>query len=79
MGWIGWIVGSRQGRLVAGVLLVGLLLLAAIQYIRSAERDKIETENLQKQIEIRRNIDDAVINSPNSVNDAIEFLRERQQ
>jgi predicted acylesterase/phospholipase RssA len=79
MGWIGWIVGSRQGRLVAGVLLVGLLSLAAIQYIRSAERDKIETENLQKQIEIRRNIDDAVINSPNSVDDAIEFLRERQQ
>lgn len=79
MGWIGWIVGSRQGRLVAGVLLVGLLSLAAIQYIRSAERDKIETENLQKQIEIRRNIDDAVINSPNSVDDAIEFLRGRQQ
>jgi hypothetical protein len=79
MGWIGWIVGSRQGRLVAGVLLVGLLSLAAIQYIRSAERGKIETENLQKQIEIRRNIDDAVINSPNSVDDAIEFLRERQQ
>lgn len=64
---------------MAGVLLVGLLSLAAIQYIRSAERDKIETENLQKQIEIRRNIDDAVINSPNSVDDAIEFLRGRQQ
>lgn len=64
---------------MAGVLLVGLLSLAAIQYIRSAERDKIETENLQKQIEIRRNIDDAVINSPTSVDDAIEFLRGRQQ
>lgn len=74
----GWIVGSRLGRLVAGVLLVGILLFTAIQYIRSDERDRIEIEQLRKDQETRERIDNAINDSPDNVDDAIEFLRDRQ-
>lgn len=78
MGVIGWIVGSRLGRLVGIVFLVGLLSTGAILYIQSAERDKVETEQLKEQIETRDRVDEAIKRSPNSLDGIAEFLRDRQ-
>lgn len=79
MGVLSWIVGSSLGRLVATVFLAGLILFATIQYIRWDERDKLQKDQLQQQIETRKRVDDAVRNSPSDVDDAIEFLRDRQR
>lgn len=79
MGVLSWIVGSSLGRLVATVSLVGLILFGTIQYIRWDERDKLQKDQLQQQIETRKRVDDAVRNSPSDVDDAIEFLRDRQR
>lgn len=78
MGIIGWIVGSPLGRLVGVVLLVGLLSIGAILYIQSAERDKINVEKLQQEIETRDRVDEAIKRSPNSLDGIAEFLRDRQ-
>lgn len=78
MGIIGWIVGSPLGRLVGVVFLVGLLSIGAILYIQSAERDKINVEKLQQEIETRDRVDEAIKRSPNSLDGISEFLRDRQ-
>lgn len=79
MGFLSWIVGSSLGRLVATVFLAGLILFATTQYIRWDEKDKLQRDQLQQQIETRKRVDDAVRNSPSDVDDAIEFLRDRQR
>lgn len=75
---LGWIVGSPLGRLVAVVFLAGLLSIGVIQYIRLDERDKVKQEQLQNQVETRKRVDNAVRNSPDVVDDALEFLLDRQ-
>lgn len=79
MGFLSWIVGSSLGRLVATVFLAGLILFGTTQYIRLDEKDKLQRDQLQQQIETRKRVDDAVRNSPSDVDDAIEFLRDRQR
>ena len=79
MGVLSWIVGSSLGRLVGTVFLAGMILFGTIQCIRWDERGKLQRDQLQQQIETRKRVDDAVRNSPSDVDDAIEFLRDRQR
>lgn len=75
---LGWIVGSPLNRLAVFVLVVGLLSIGAIQYIRWDERDKVNQQRLEDQVETRKRVDDAVRNSPDAVGDALDFLLDRQ-
>jgi len=71
-------VGSKTGILLAIVLAVILILFTMIQYIQSAEEDKIIKEIQVKQIEKRKTIDEAVRTSPPDVTDSLQYLGNRK-
>jgi len=71
-------VGSKTGILLAIVLAVILILFTMIQYIQSAEEDKIIKEIQVKQIEKRKTIDEAVWTSPPDVTDSLQYLGNRK-
>jgi len=71
-------VGSKTGILLAIVLAVILILFTMIQYIQSAEEDKIIKEIQVKQIEKRKTIDEAVRTSPPDVTDSLQYLGDRK-
>ena len=81
--WIvSMIVGSRTGRIVAGVLAVILILSGMITLwergIRNQVLQEVETQNLQREVETRKRVDEAVRDSPRDFDRAVEFLRQRQ-
>ena len=68
---IKWLIGS-------GIALVlTLSVVFGIRYIQGAEESKITTEIQEKQIERRKKIDEAVRNSPDTVDDSLQYLRDR--
>lgn len=70
---------GRKLTLVAVIALaVGLTSFFTIQYIQSAEEGKVSQEILNQQIEKRKEIDEAVSNSPVDANDGLQYLRDRQ-
>lgn len=76
------LVGSRVGRTVGIVLVVGLTLFTMIQWYQREAREElkkdIELEQLNTERETRERIDEAVrpIRNPN-VDDSLRYLRER--
>lgn len=75
MTWILTLAGSKVGRIVALVLAVGLISFTTIRYIQSTEREKIELELRENELDTRESIDDAVRNSPTDPDAALEWLR----
>lgn len=75
------IVGSKIGRTVALVLAAGLISLLTIQYIRWDEREKVlnevQKEDLENYKDTRERIDDASNSIFDSVDDALDWLRNR--
>lgn len=63
---------------VATVLAVILLVLWMIHFIQDTGRTELRLETLQEQIEVRRQIDDAISTAPRDVESALELLRRRQ-
>ena len=80
--WLRVIVGSRTGRTVALVLGAILILFGMITLwergIRNQVLQEVETQNLQREVETRKRVDEAVRNSPRDFDRAVEFLRQRQ-
>ena len=76
------IVGSRRGRIVVGALGAILILFGMITLwergIRNQVLQEVETQNLQREVETRKRVDEAVRNSPRDFDRAVEFLRQRQ-
>ena len=68
---IKWLIGSG----IALVLILSVVF--GIRYIQGAEESKITTEIQEKQIERRKKIDEAVRNSPDTVDDSLQYLRDR--
>jgi len=76
------LVGSKVGRTVVSVLVVGLILFTTIQWYQREAREElkkdIELEQLNTERETRERIDKAVRPSRNpSVDDSLQYLRER--
>ena len=71
-------VGSKTGILSVIVLGAILILFLMIQYIQSAEEDKVIKEIQVKQIEKRKTIDEAVRSSPPDVTDSLQYLGDRK-
>jgi len=76
------LVGSRLGRIVASVLVVGLILFTTIQWYQREAREElkkdIELEQLNTERETRERIDEAVRPSRNTdVDDSLRYLRDR--
>lgn len=75
------IVGSKIRRTVALVLAAGLISLLTIQYIRWDEREKVlnevQKEDLENYKDTRERIDDASNSIFDSVDDALDWLRNR--
>ena len=80
--WLRLIVGSKTGRTVALVLGATLILFGMITLwergIRNQVLQEVETQNLQREVETRKRVDEAVRNSPRDFDRAVEFLRQRQ-
>ena len=81
--WIvSMIVGSRTGRIVAGVLAAILILSGMITLwergIRNQVLQEVETQNLQREVETRKRVDEAVRGSPRNFDRAVDFLHQRQ-
>ena len=68
---IKWLIGSG----IALMLILSVVF--GIRYIQGAEESKITTEIQEKQIERRKKIDEAVRNSPDNVDDSLQYLRDR--
>ena len=68
---IKWLIGGS----IALVLILSVVF--GIRYIQGAEESKITTEIQEKQIERRKKIDEAVRNSPDTVDDSLQYLRDR--
>jgi len=66
-----WLIGSG----IALVLILSVVF--GVRYIQGAEESKITTEIQEKQIERRKKIDEAVRNSPDTVDDSLQYLRDR--
>jgi len=66
-----WLIGGS----IALVLILSVVF--GIRYIQGAEESKITTEIQEKQIERRKKIDEAVRNSPDTVDDSLQYLRDR--
>ena len=63
----------------AGTVLVAILLgWWLIHFIQDTGKTELKLENLQEQIEVRRQIDDAIRTAPRDVESALELLRRRQ-
>ena len=80
--WLRVIVGSRKGRIVAGVLAAILILSGMITLwergIRNQVLQEVETQNLQREVETRKRVDEAVRDSPRDFDRAVDFLHQRQ-
>ena len=80
--WLQVIVGSRTGRIVAGVSAAILILSGMITLwergIRNQVLQEVETQNLQREVETRKRVDEAVRDSPRDFDHAVDFLRQRQ-
>ena len=72
------LAGSKTGRIVAVVLAAGLISYFTIQYIQSREEDRNIIELQGQQIEKRKKIDKAIRDDPGTVDDSLQYLRERQ-
>jgi len=66
-----WLIGGS----IALVLILSVVF--GIRYIQGAEESKVTTEIQEKQIERRKKIDEAVRNSPDTVDDSLQYLRDR--
>lgn len=75
------LVGSKMGLIVVGVLVVGLISFAAIQYIQGRAEDKITIEILKEQNKKRKAIKDAVKDGtpadPGDATGSLQYLRDR--
>jgi len=71
-------VGSKWMLPVVLVLAVGLISFSLIQYGKNTQEQENLNQQLQDNIETRERIDDAIRNSPDDPNAALEFLRDRQ-
>lgn len=75
-------VGSKTFRIAALVLGAILISFATIglweRGIRNQVLQEVETQNLNKEIETRDRVDEAVRNSPREFDDAVRLLMERQ-
>jgi len=76
------LVGSKVGRIVASVLVAGLILFTMIQWYQREAREElkkdIRLEQLNTERETRERIDEAVRPSRNpNVDDSLRYLRER--
>jgi hypothetical protein len=72
------IVGYRVVTAVVGALAAGMTVFFLIRFIQDTGRTEQRLENLQDQIELREQIDNAISNTPTSVDSAIELLQQRQ-
>ena len=76
------LVGSKKVRIVVLVLGAILILFGMITLwergIRNQVLQEVETQNLQREVETRKRVDEAVRNSPRDFDRAVEFLRQRQ-
>lgn len=76
------IAGNKLIVIAACVLVVGLISAYAIQFIRSAEKDKITIELQDHTNEKRKVIRDAIKtprgSTGNDASDSLQYLRERQ-
>lgn len=77
---VGWVLNNRKTTGIVVTALVAILTLyATIQYIQSAERDKITVEIQEETNEKREKIREAVRPNPRStVADELRYLRDRQ-
>jgi len=71
-------VSQKLMFLVGGVFLAGLIGWGVIHFIQDTGRTEEKLENLQDQLEIREQIDEAITDAPTGVDDAIELLQRRQ-
>ena len=72
------LVGSKMGRIVLVALAAGLISFFTIRYIQEQERDKNTIEIQGNQIEKRKKIDKAIRDTDGTVDDSLQYLRERQ-
>lgn len=63
---------------VATALVATLLGWWLIHYIQDTGKTELKLENLQEQIEVRREIDAAIRTAPRDVESSLELLRRRQ-
>lgn len=64
--------------IAAIVLVVGLSIWGALRYVQQAEENKRLLEVIQGEQDTRERVKDAIKDSPDNRNDAIEFLLKRQ-
>lgn len=72
------VVGSRTGKAAGIALAVGLTLFFTIQYIRSAEEDRIKLKLIEQEVATEEEINDAINNSPSDPDSILEWLRKRK-
>ena len=77
MGWLLAIVGSRVGRLVAGVLAVGGMILAIFSSGKRSERQNQRVRDLEDYKETKERIDEVDASADRDA--AIERLRDNDQ
>ena len=77
------VVGSKLGRTVAIVLAAGLILFGTIQYIKTAERERVlnevQKEDLENYKDTRERIDETKDDSIGIIDNALDFLRRRTE
>lgn len=71
-------VSQRLMLLVGGVLLVGTIAWLLIHFIQDTGKTQEKLENLQDQLEVREQIDEAIGDAPTDVDAAIQLLEQRQ-
>lgn len=71
--------GKNLVILVVAALAVGSIIFGMVQYIQSAERDKVIIELQEKQKERRRKVDEAIRTAPTTVDDSLQYLNGRQR
>ena len=76
------VVGSKLGRIVALVLVAGLISFATIQLWERGIRNQVlqeqRIEQLERQQQTRDRIDEGIRNTPSNIDDIREWLRNRQ-
>ena len=76
------IVGSKAGRIVALVLVAGLISFATIQWHQNTIRNQVlqeqRIEQFQRQQQTRDRVDEGIRNTPGNIDDIREWLRNRQ-
>lgn len=70
-------VGSKTGLVIVTALVVGLISFSMIQYIQRAEEDKVIKVLQEKQIERSNNVNENIRTAPDTVDDSLQYLLDR--